>query len=309
LKVYYSVEEFPGAIRPVVTTGTFDGVHKGHLTILERLRERAFEVQGETVLLTFSPHPRMVLFPNDHGLRLLNDREEQIERLAKSGIDHLIIHPFDTQFAAIPALDYAREILVEGIGVHLMVVGYDHRFGKNREGDFTALSEFGEMFGFDVEEISPLAISEMNVSSTKTRRALALGDVALANTYLGYNYPLSGIVIEGDGIGRSLGFPTANLHLSNPLKLTPANGAYAVRVEIEGRRYKGMLNIGIRPTVSGSGEQRIEVHVFDQQLDLYGKHLRVEFVARLRDERKFDSEDALRKQLTSDRSAALALLQ
>lgn len=309
MKVYHNVNEFSGGRRPIVTTGTFDGVHQGHRTILDRLCAIAREVNGESVLLTFSPHPRMVLFPEDHGLRLLNDRHEQIEQLERAGVQHLIIHPFTTDFSGISALDYVRTLLVEGIGVHRMVVGYDHRFGKNREGDFPLLQEYADMFGFEVEEIPAHMISAVNVSSTKIRKALAEGAIESANNYLGYNYPLAGVVIKGDGIGRTFGYPTANIHVTNPLKLIPAPGVYAVKVKTSGTVFDGMLNIGVRPTVSGTGEERIEVHLFDTDADLYHAHVELSFIARLRDERKFENRDALIRQLGIDKQAALEQLK
>jgi riboflavin kinase/FMN adenylyltransferase len=308
LKVYHHIDDFKHVKRPVLTTGTFDGVHRGHRTLISRLIQCAESIGGETVLLTFSPHPRMVLFPEDHGLRLLNDREEQIEQLEKAGIEHLIIHPFTRDFANLSALDYARSVLLEGVGVARMVVGYDHRFGKNREGDFALLSEYGEMLGFAVEEFPAHMVDEINVSSTKTRTAISIGDIETANRFLGYNYPLTGCVIQGDGIGRTLGFPTANVRISNPLKLIPGNGVYAIRAYCQGKTYNGMLNIGTRPTVTTANEQRIEAHLFDFDDDLYGQHLRVEVIARLRDEQKFTGTNALKSQLTEDREAALAVL-
>ncbi len=308
LKVYQSVREFEGVDRPIVTTGTFDGIHVGHHHILSRLKEIASEVNGETVLLTFSPHPRMVLFPDDHGLKLLNTREEQIEQLAKCGVDHLIIQPFTIEFAQRSALDYVRELLVEGIGVHTMVVGYDHRFGKGREGNFTLLNNFAEMFNFNIEEIPAQMIKDTNVSSTKIRNAIASGDIFTANSYLGYNYPLAGIVIEGDGIGRTIGFPTANLQLLDELKIIPATGVYAVKVIAEGKHFNGMLNIGKRPTVTASDELRIEVHLIDASLTLYGQEIQVEFVQRIRDEKKFGSKEELIQQLEIDKTTALGTL-
>lgn len=309
MKVYHSVREFKGIDRPIVTTGTFDGIHVGHRHILERLQSIAQEVNGETVLLTFSPHPRMVLFPDDHGLKLLNTREEQINQLSRCGIDHLIIEPFTLAFAQHSALEYVRELLVDGIGVHTMVVGYDHRFGKGREGDFEMLQQFGEMFDFHVEEIPAQMIEDTNVSSTKIRNAITEGDVDTANLYLGYNYPLTGIVIEGDAIGRTLGFPTANLKLEDELKIVPGFGVYAVKVNVDGKSCKGMLNIGQRPTVSSSLERRIEVHLINESLQLYGKELALEFVAKIRDERKFENREDLIKQLQADQIAALDKLK
>lgn len=295
--------------RPIVTTGTFDGVHLGHRTILNRLSEVSKEVGGESVLLTFSPHPRMVLFPEDHGLRLLNDRHEQIEQLERAGIQHLIIHPFSADFSNISALDYVRKMLVDGIGVDRMIVGYDHRFGKNREGDFALLEEYAEMFDFEVEEIPAHMVSAVNVSSTKIRNALEAGEIDVANKYLGYNYPLAGVVIKGDGIGRTFGYPTANIHVTNPAKLIPCPGVYAVRVKASGMVFDGMLNIGVRPTVSGTGEERIEVHLFNADVDLYHAHVELEFIARLRDEKKFENREALIRQLGIDKHAALEHLK
>ncbi len=309
LKVYHSVREFKGIDRPIVTTGTFDGIHIGHYHILERLKHIAKEVNGETVLLTFSPHPRMVLFPDDHGLKLLNTRKEQIKQLSKCGIDHLIIQPFTLDFSKRSALDYVRELLVEGIGVHTMVVGYDHRFGKGREGDFEMLVQFSEMFDFKVEEIPAQMIQETNVSSTKIRKAIAKGNLEKANLYLGYNYPFTGIVIEGDAIGRTLGFPTANLNIKDELKIIPGNGVYAVKVNVKGQSFNGMLNIGQRPTVTNSSELRIEVHLIDANIQLYGEELELEFISKIRDEEKFNSREELIKQLKDDQLAALDKLK
>ncbi len=308
LKIYHHVCEFPSVTRSVVTTGTFDGVHQGHRTIIDRLNAIAREVGGESVLLTFDPHPRTVLFPNDRSLRLLNDRDEQIEQLRKAGVQNLIIHPFTAEFAQLSAYDYVKELLVDGIHVNRMAVGYDHHFGNKREGDFTLLKKFAHDFGFGVEEIPAHMVSAVHVSSTKIRNAIATGDILTANQYLGYNYPLSGVVMQGDGIGRLLGFPTANLHVQNPLKLIPAEGVYAVYVHHLGLKFPGMLNIGVRPTVSGSGELRIEVHLVGGQGEFYGETIHLEFVQRIRDEAKFDTRDELMAQLQADRFAVLEVL-
>lgn len=305
LKIYTRVEDFTGVSNPVLTTGTFDGVHGGHRAIIDRLKGIAQRVDGETVLLTFHPHPRLVLFPNDTKLRLLQTIEEKKEKLAEAGIDHLILLPFTHEFSQMTSLEYVRDLLVEGIGIHTAVVGYDHRFGRNREGDFTALEEFGELFGFGVEEISAQLIENVSISSTKIRNALFSGDVSTANSFLGYNYSLNGSVIKGDGLGRTLGFPTANIDIADKHKLIPANGVYTVEVRFGNATFHGMMNIGYRPTVTSSNEQRIEVHLLDFNADLYNQEVNVAIVNRLRDEMKFNNIDELKAQLLIDRELVL----
>ena len=292
-----------------MTTGTFDGVHVGHKVILDHVVETARRKGAESVLFTFDPHPRTVLFPEDHGLKLLSSKEEKIRLLEQQGIDHVIFHPFSKDFAKLSALEYVRNVLVDGMGVTTVIIGYDHRFGRNREGDFTKLLEFAEMFGFGVEEIPAQDIDDVNVSSTKIRKALASGDIETANTYLGYNYSVDGIVIEGDGIGRTIGFPTANIQVNEPLKLIPGNGVYAVEVKVDGKSYPGMLNSGVRPTVSQTGKNQIEVHLIDTDQTLYGKQIEVTFVRRLRAESKFKNKEALIQQLEKDRLDALNMLK
>lgn len=309
LKVYHSVKNFGNVTNPIVTMGTFDGVHVGHRSLLDRINSIAEQEQGESVLLTFHPHPRLVLFPEQNDLRMLNSPTEQIERLEAAGLQHLIIQPFDLAFSRLSALEYVRSLIVEGIGAHKMVVGYDHRFGKNREGDFRLLREYAEMFGFQVEEIPAQMLLDVNVSSTKIRKALESGDLLSANQLLGYNYPLSGIVIEGDGIGKTMGYPTANLQLDDPLKLVPASGVYAVNARLGTRHFPAMMNIGTRPTISDSGELRIEVHLLEGGSKIYGESIEVELVARLRDERRFASKEELTRQLAFDRTAAIEALQ
>ncbi len=292
----------------VVTTGTFDGVHIGHQTIIDRLSELAQKHKGETVLITFHPHPRMVLHPDDHGLQLLNTQEEKIERLAKAGIDHLVILTFTKDFSRQTSLEYVRNILVNAIGTSKLVIGYNHHFGRNREGSFEHLKEYGPVYGFDVEEIPAQDIDHVNVSSTKIRNALLEGDVETANTYLDYPYQLVGEVIEGHRKGREIGFPTANLQVGESTKLIPGNGVYAVRVALEGQILKGMLNIGVRPTVSDALDRSIEVHLFDFEGDLYDKKLKVWLIQRLRDEKAFSSMEDLKTQLQQDQKKALDLL-
>ena len=305
MKTYFGVSSFKGVGKPILTTGTFDGVHIGHRHIINRIKQLTDEIGGETVLLTFEPHPRMVLFPDDHDLKLLNTPAEKQEQLAKAGIEHLVIHPFTREFSKKSAMEYVRELLVDGIAPYRIVVGYDHHFGKNREGDFSLLQEYGEMLGFGVEEIPAQMIDEVNVSSTKIRKALEKGDLATANSYLGYNYPLTGIVIEGDRLGRTIGFPTANLAISHPHKLIPAKGVYAVRVEIDKKWYNAMLNIGNRPTVKDAGELRIEVHILNIEMNLYGKELKIEMLDWIRGEKRFENLDKLTEQLELDRKEVI----
>ena len=286
----------------VVTIGTFDGVHIGHRKILERLTAAARAQNLQSTLLTFYPHPRMVL-QKDSGLQLLNTIGEKTDILRETGLDCLVIHPFTKGFSRLSATRYVQEVLVESLHAKHVIIGYDHRFGRNRAANIGDLKEFGGLFDFVVEEISAQEIDEVSVSSTKIRAALGAGDLDTANAYLGYAYMLSGQVVRGKGLGRQLGFPTANLELESPYKLVPARGVYAVRCSLGDTVRDGMMNIGLNPTVDGKA-QHIEVHFFDWEEDLYGAFLKVELLARLRDERKFDSLDALRRQLETDRIAA-----
>ena len=280
--------------------------------LLQRIRELAETEGGESVLLTFYPHPRLVLFPDDNDLKLLSTLDEKIEQLKNSGIQHLIVHPFTKSFSRTSVQEYVQNILVEGIGTSKLVIGYDHHFGRNREGSLENLRLLAPEYGFEVEEIPAQEIDDVNVSSTKIRNALDQGEVARAAEFLGYAYGLSAKVVKGNEIGRSLGFPTANLSLDDSTKLIPGNGVYAVGVHFDERLYHGMANIGYRPTVSqGSQNRMIEVHLFQFSSDLYGKRLRITFHQRIRNEHKFDTIDALRAQLQKDAiqaREALALL-
>ncbi len=306
MKVYYSIDDFQKLENAVVTTGTFDGVHHGHRKILAQLNEVAEKTGGESVLLTFSPHPRMVLQP-DLNLKLLNSQNEKIALLKSTGIDHLIIHPFTTDFSRTSSLDFVRNILVNQIGAKKLVIGYDHHFGRNREGSFEHLKEYGPLYGFEVEEIPAQDVDHTTVSSTKVRRAIEDGTIQIANQYLGYEFPLSGKVVEGEHIGSKLGFPTANLRLSDNLKIIPANGVYAVEVSFPARSeqstLEGMCNIGIRPTFGGKF-QTIEVHLLDFSGDIYGQSITIHFHQQLRSEMKFDGPEELKQQLAKDEKAA-----
>jgi len=307
VRVYQHIEEFLKIDRTVVlTTGTFDGVHIGHQKIIKRLREVADQCDGETVLLTFDPHPRSVLQP-DAEVKMLTSMEEKIALLERFGLDHLIIHPFSKEFSRTTSLEFVRDLLVTQLGVQKLVIGYDHHFGRNREGSFEHLKEFGPMYGFDVEEIQALDVDHVNVSSTKIRKALLEGDLDTARTYLSYDYSLTGTVVKGKQLGRDLGYPTANIDVAQQTKLIPENGVYAVNCEVNGLTYHGMLNLGTNPTVD-NGDVKLEVHLFQFSGDIYGQRLKVTFKHRIRDEQKFESIEALKKQLESDEASAHRLL-
>ncbi len=307
MKVYHSIEEFRKVKGTVVTTGTFDGVHVGHRKIIDRLNEIAKKVKGESVLLTFHPHPRMVLFPDDHGLELITTMEEKIQLLEEAGVQNLIIHPFTKEFSRTTSIDFIRDILVDRLGTSVLVIGYDHHFGRNREGSFEHLRESGPLYGFEVEEISVQDVDDVAVSSTKIRKALQEGDVLTASKYLAYPYQIAGKVIHGDKLGRKIGFPTANVLVEDSAKVIPANGVYACYVFYNGKKLKGMLNIGTRPTVKGKA-RRIEVHLFDFAGELYGSRLVLQLIDRIRDEKKFDDVEQLKLRLSIDKNLAEGIL-
>lgn len=307
MKVYTQIEDFKNVKNPVVTTGTFDGVHLGHQKIISRLKDVASEEHGETVLLTFYPHPRMVLFPDDNELKLLNTQLEKIQLLENYGIDHLIIYPFTKEFSRLTSVEFVRNVLVNNIHTKRLVIGYNHHFGRNREGSFDHLKEFGPVYGFDVEEIPAKDIDHIEISSTKIRQALQAGEVKVAATFLGHTYSLSGKVVEGRQLGRTIGYPTANIVIEDNYKLIPADGVYAVNVGIRGEMYQGMLNIGNNPTVLGKGRS-IEVNIFDFNQNIYGDDATIYFIERLRDEIKFSGLDALKVALAEDKKNALKIL-
>jgi|TARA_R100000750_G_scaffold32961_3_gene21146 riboflavin kinase / FMN adenylyltransferase len=306
VKVYSNIQEFKPIKNVVVTIGTFDGVHLGHKVIINQLKKAAQELSGESVLLTFFPHPRMVVFPDDNELKLLNTIEERKELLEKAGIDHLIIHPFSKAFSRLTALEFVRDILVNRLNVKKLVIGYDHHFGRNREGSFEDLVEFGEVYGFSVEEIPAKDIQQINVSSTKIRTSLLAGEIHAATQFLGYPYFISGTVVKGDKIGREIGFPTANIKPDETYKLIPKNGVYAVKVIVNEKEYEGMLNIGIRPTFKGIN-QTIEVNIFDFDKEIYGQKIRVKFYERIRDEQPFEDLNELKNQLNIDKTKTIQI--
>ncbi|MFD2998847.1 bifunctional riboflavin kinase/FAD synthetase [Pontibacter toksunensis] len=306
--VIRDINDFPQLSYPVVTSGTFDGVHIGHQKILKRVMERARQSNGQSVVITYWPHPRLVLFPEDNDLMLLSTIQERIEELRNFGIDYLLIIPFTKEFSRTSSRKFITDVLVRTINTKVLVIGYDHRFGKNREGSFENLKARAAQYGFEVEEIPRQDIDDVGVSSTKIRKALEDGDIHTANRYLGRNYTFTSEVVEGNKIGRTIGYPTANLALPRNHKLIPAHGVYAVWVKIEEARYGGMMNIGLRPTVDGK-QLTLEVHILNFNQDIYGETLTVEFVEQLRKEQKFESLEALKAQLANDREATAVILQ
>lgn len=307
MKVYTNIEDFKNVKNPVVTTGTFDGVHLGHQKIISRLKDVAKEENGETVLLTFYPHPRMILFPDDNELKLLNTQAEKIELLEKYGVDHLIIYPFTKEFSRLTSVEFVRNILVNVIRTKRLVIGYNHHFGRNREGSFEHLKEYGPIYGFDVEEIPAKDIDHIEVSSTKIRHALQTGDIKTATSYLGHDYSITGKVVAGKQLGRTIGYPTANISVQDKYKLIPQDGVYTVKVKHNNKLYGGMLNIGNNPTIHGKGRS-VEVNIFDFNKDIYDQEATIYFIERLRDEVKFNGLDELKQQLAIDKIDSLRIL-
>ena len=308
MKLHTNLEQFK-ARKPVVTIGTFDGVHLGHQKVILRLQEFAKQHDGETIIFTFHTHPRLITSPNENNLRLLTTLNEKIKLFEKYGIDHLIIYTFDKSFSELTYSEFVEKLLVDKIGTHCLVVGYDHKFGKNREGGFDYLKKCAEKFKFEIERLDALLVEEDSVSSTKIRNALQNGEIEKANHYLGYHFTLHGTVVEGKQLGRKLGFPTANIEASDKNKIIPGYGVYAVKVELNGADYNGMLNIGTRPTFNNNADNRsIEVNIFDFEGDIYGKEITLKFIGKIRDEKKFETMEMLVYQLEKDKIEALLIL-
>lgn len=307
MNIFNSISSFTTKNKTIVTIGTFDGVHIGHKKVLQKLHNLAIEKDAESVLLTFFPHPRMVL-QQDLDIKLLNTIEEKKELISEFEINHLIIHPFDLEFSRLTAEDFVKTILVDQLNICSIIIGYDHRFGRNRTATIDDLIEFGTKYNFDVQQITAKEIDEIAISSTKIRNALLEGDIETANTFLGYNYTLSGLVIEGKKIGRTINFPTANIKIDEEYKLIPQNGVYIVSVEINKSTYFGMMNIGTNPTIS-EGDQSIEVHIFDFNQSIYNQSIKICFLERIRDEEKYASLDELKKQLEKDKIFSLARIK
>jgi len=311
VKVFSNASSFLSDVPVVLTIGTFDGVHVGHRAVLDLLKTRAMEEGGQSVLLTFDPHPRTVLHPGNHQLKLLNTLEEKERLLEDAGLDHLVIHPFTEDLSRMTPLEYVREIFAEGIRPAKVIVGYDHRFGRNREGSFESLENLGTVFGFEVEELPAHTVEDTRVSSTKVRDAIATGDIALARRWLSRPYPFKGRVVRGEQLGRRMGFPTANLESHDPLKLIPGRGVYAAWASIEGEPnwQPAMINIGTRPTVAeGTSNESLEVHFLEGGRQCYNENVSVQFIARLRDEQAFDGLKSLQNQLQQDEVQARSIL-
>ncbi len=308
MKVHRGDASFAPPRAAVVTSGTFDGVHVGHQKILQRLKELARETGGETVVVTYWPHPRLVLYPDDPAIRLLTTFDEKLSLLETLGIDHLVQIPFTKEFSQLSSDAFIRQVLVEKISTRHLVIGYDHHFGRNREGGFEYLKEHAAEYGFVVEEIPRQDVDQVGVSSTKIRKALEAGQVQTAREYLGRPYRLAGTVVKGDQLGRQLGYPTANLKIDSIHKLIPADGIYAVHVAHGQQRYEGMLYIGHRPTIQGAS-RNIEVNIFNFNQDLYGEELHVDLLERTRGDITFDGLDALAAQLTEDEQAVTTILK
>jgi len=302
LKIIHAISNFSSEEKTFVTIGTFDGVHFGHQQIIKKLVNEAKKEGGKSVLLTFFPHPRMVL-QKDSSLKLINTIDERAELLKKTGLDYLIIHPFSKEFSRLSALSFVRDILVNQLNTSKLIIGYDHHFGKNREGNIEQLSEYSELYNFSVEEIPAQDIDEVSISSTKIRKALANGHLKTANNYLGYNFMLTGTVVNGKQLGGKIGFPTANIDIKETYKLIPKTGVYVVKSEINKKVIFGMMNIGNRPTLNGK-HQTIEVHFFDFNQNVYHQKITIETLYFLREEQKFDSVKILIHQLKKDEEIA-----
>ena len=307
MRVYNNIDEFSAVKNAVVTIGTFDGVHIGHRKIIAGIKELAESTGGETVILTFFPHPRMILHPEDESLKLITTIAEKAELLERIGVDHLIITPFSRDFSNQSAESYIRDVLVNKIGTKKIVIGYDHRFGKDRQGGFEDLQRLSPVYGFDVVEIPEQDINEVAISSTRIRNALLSGDIHLANAFLGYPFFITGKVVRGDQIGRQLGYPTANIVVEEKYKLIPCDGIFAVTVIIADQKYKGMAYIGSRPTVNGL-TRNIEVNIFDFGEEIYNQTIRMEFHHYIRGDVKFSSLDELKVQLAQDKVDVLKVM-
>lgn len=308
MQIYRTLQDFTRLKNAIVTTGSYDGVHKGHRKILQILIDTAKQNNGESVVITFWPHPRKIIGDgNLQDIKFLSTLDEKIELLSSLGIDHLIIIPFNREFSELSSADFIKNILIDKIGTKKLVIGYDHKFGKNREGSFEYLQKEAATYGFEIQEIPRQDLDYIGVSSTEIRKALSAGEVSKAALYLEQNYQLKGLVIKGKQLGRKIGFPTANIKVTDSEKLIPSDGVYAVRVKYKDDLFDGMLNIGMRPTVDGL-YRTIEVNIFDFDKEIYGEELEASFVEFIRSEKKFTGIEFLKTQLAADKLTTLALL-
>ena len=307
LKIFNSIKSFNATKPTIVTIGTFDGVHLGHQKIVAQITKNAHALNCESLVLTFFPHPRMVLQEGTE-MKQLNTLNEKIALLDNLGIDNLVVHPFDKEFSRLTAEEFVKKVLVDVFKIKKIIIGHDHRFGRNRTATIDDLINFGETYGFEVEQISAEEINEVSISSTKIRNALLEGNIELATNYLGYDYSLTGIIFKGKQLGRTIGYPTANITIEEDYKLIPNNGVYIAKSVLNGKTVFGMMNIGTRPTVDGT-KQTIEINFFDFKQDLYGQKITISLLHRMRSEQKFESIDALKNQLGKDKKTALAFIE
>lgn len=304
--VHRDINNLPRFKNAVITIGTFDGVHTGHLQIIKQLKEEAKRINGESVIITFDPHPRMVIASDKHDIKLLNTLDEKIELLEQQEIDHLVVVAFTKEFSEQPAERYIKEFLADKFHPHTIIIGYDHHFGKERKGDYKLLEAYADELNFQVKEIPEHVLDHVTISSTRIRKALLTPDIETANTFLGYDYFFEGLVIDGNKLGRTLGYPTANLALHDRNKLIPGNGIYAVQLKVGSSQtlLKGMMSIGIRPTFAKS-ERTVEVNIFDFEKDIYGETIRVYLKKYLREEKKFPGLEELKEAIGQDKIEAL----
>ena len=307
MKIYQSISDFFCNRKTIITIGTFDGVHLGHQKIVAQTTKNAHALNCESLVLTFFPHPRMVLQEGTE-MKQLNTLNEKIALLDNLGIDNLVVHPFDKEFSRLTAEEFVKKVLVDVFKIKKIIIGHDHRFGRNRTATIDDLINFGETYGFEVEQISAEEINEVSISSTKIRNALLEGNIELATNYLGYDYSLTGIIFKGKQLGRTIGYPTANITIEEDYKLIPNNGVYIAKSVLNGKTVFGMMNIGTRPTVDGT-KQTIEINFFDFKQDLYGQKITISLLHRMRSEQKFESIDALKNQLGKDKKTALAFIE
>ena len=307
LKIFNSIKSFNATKPTIVTIGTFDGVHLGHQKIVAQITKNAHALNCESLVLTFFPHPRMVLQESTE-MKQLNSLNEKIALLDNLGIDNLVVHPFDKEFSRLTAEEFVKKVLVDVFKIKKIIIGHDHRFGRNRTATIDDLINFGKTYGFEVEQISAEEINEVSISSTKIRNALLEGNIELATNYLGYDYSLTGIIFKGKQLGRTIGYPTANITIEEDYKLIPNNGVYIAKSVLNGKTVFGMMNIGTRPTVDGT-KQTIEINFFDFKQDLYEQKITISLLHRMRSEQKFESIDALKNQLGKDKKTALAFIE